>query len=86
MNDFSKLFKARQSKHGQLPWAPRPHKSGFDNMVKETLYGQQYLSITLDEGHEFRKNTKHAAALALVELARIRLIATATPLQTSNQV
>ncbi|KAF9523073.1 P-loop containing nucleoside triphosphate hydrolase protein, partial [Crepidotus variabilis] len=40
----------------------------------------------LDEAHEFRNTgPKHSAALAIMELASIRLVMTATPLQTNTK-
>jgi hypothetical protein len=55
--------------------------------VKKTLFGLQYLSVTIDEAHEFRNvGPKHSAALCILELATVRLALTATPLQTSTKV
>lgn len=84
--DYSKLYRTDVPRNRNVPWAPHRQLPGFDATVSKTIYGQRMLSITLDEAHEFRNNLKHAAALALVELAVVKLIATATPLQTSNQV
>jgi len=56
-------------------------------MINETLFGQQYLSVTLDEGHIFRNvNAKHSAARLIMKQARVRLVLTATPLHTSTKV
>jgi len=60
---------------------------GASKVIHETLFGYKYLVMALDEAHIFRNNgAKHAAALALLFLAALRLILTATPLQTSTTV
>jgi hypothetical protein len=59
----------------------------YDTTVRNTLYGQQYLSVTFDEVQGFRNiGVKHSAALELMKLVIFRLIMTATPLQTSTKV
>jgi TATA-binding protein-associated factor len=56
-------------------------------MVSKTLYGQKYLTITVDEAHNFRNTgPRHSSILLLLNKAEIRLILTATPLQTSTKV
>jgi len=55
--------------------------------VNSTLFSQKYLSLVLDEAHEFRNiGAKHSAALAIVGQATLPLIMTATPLLTSTKV
>ncbi|PPQ80636.1 hypothetical protein CVT26_007424, partial [Gymnopilus dilepis] len=85
MYDYGKLYQSQRSSKGRLPWAPRTPVSNYEDLARNTVFGQKFLSVTLDEAHEFRNNSKHCAALALVDLSILRLIATATPLQTSNQ-
>jgi hypothetical protein len=52
--------------------------------ISKTLFGQEYLSIVVDEAHNFRNHgPKHFAALAILEKAVVRLPLTGTPLQTS---
>lgn len=52
-----------------------------------TLYRQDYLSVTLDEAHHFRNyGAKHSAALTILRKSIVRLILTATPLQTATTV
>ena len=78
----------KSKKHGSLPWAlppllPLVHRAD----VSKTLFGQNFLSITLDEAHNIRNyGAKHSAALAILDRSVIRLILTATPLQTGTKV
>lgn len=70
-----------------MPWSAPIARSDHEQKVKRSLFGQKYLSVTLDEAHEFRNvGTKHASALLILSLAKIGLIMTATPLQTSTKV
>jgi len=61
--------------------------SGFLGNVVSTLFGRKYLTVIVDEGHEFRNvGPKHTAAFSIMTLAAVRLVMTATPLQTSTKV
>lgn len=73
---------------GALPWETPPFLAPkFRAEISNTLFCQDYLSITLDEAHNFRNHgTKHSAALTILSRASLRLIATATPLQTRTNV
>lgn len=59
----------------------------YNTTLRNTLYGQQYLSIAFDEVQGFRNiGVKHSAALELMKQTLFRLTMTATPLQTSTKV
>ncbi|CAA7271229.1 unnamed protein product [Cyclocybe aegerita] len=67
-----------------LPWDNPARLPTFDRDVVRTLFGRLYLSITLDEAHNYRNSgQRHASALTILALACLRLILTATPLQTT---
>jgi TATA-binding protein-associated factor len=71
----------------ELPWKRQKRLLKYDSVVNETLFGLDYLSVTIDEAHEFRNvGPKNLAALSILEKANARLIMTATPLQTSTKV
>lgn len=86
--DFTSLRSMKSKKHGSLPWAlppllPLAHRAD----ISKTLFGQSFLSITLDEAHNFRNyGAKHSAALAILDQSIIRLVLSATPLQTATKV
>ena len=85
--DFNTVFQSVKNSNSKLPWDIPPKMPGASKVIHETLFGYKYLVIALDEAHVFRNNgAKHAAALALLILAALRLILTATPLQTSTTV
>lgn len=80
---FSRSYSTRKT----LPWTPPDKNPNFHEIVSKTLFGQRYLSTTVDEAHEFRNvGPKHIALLELLDLSVVRLIGTATPLLTSNAV
>jgi hypothetical protein len=71
----------------ELPWAPPKCLPAFADKVSNTLFGQHYLSVTLDEAHLYRNmGPKHLSALSVLEKAVLRFVMTATPLQTSTKV
>ncbi|KAF9061747.1 hypothetical protein BDP27DRAFT_1452086 [Rhodocollybia butyracea] len=71
-NDFSPGPK----KPSELPQRTRE--------LKETLYHQEYLTVSLDEAHEMRNlGPKYYSALTALKQGRIKLALTATPLLTS---
>ena len=78
----------KAKKFGPLPWAlppllPLAHRAD----ASKTLFGQNFLTVTLDEAHNFRNyGAKHTAALAILDQSIIRLILSATPLQTATKV
>ncbi|KAF8054476.1 P-loop containing nucleoside triphosphate hydrolase protein [Lyophyllum atratum] len=64
------------------PWDMPTAKGSLTN----TLFGQKYLTVTVDEAHRMRNmGRKHTAILRLLEQATIRLAMTATPLHTSSR-
>ncbi|KAF8054482.1 P-loop containing nucleoside triphosphate hydrolase protein [Lyophyllum atratum] len=64
------------------PWDMPTAKGSLTN----TLFGQKYLTVTVDEAHHMRNmGRKHTAILRLLEQATIRLAMTATPLHTSSR-
>lgn len=84
--DFSMLYVWTKPK-GDLPWANPPPLPTYKALVSKTLFGQRYLSITLDEAQGFRNvGAKHSAAFLILQLASFLFILTATPLQTSTKV
>ena len=70
-----------------MPWEARRRLPGYQTKIRATLYNQDYLAVILDEAHEFRNpGPKHNAAYEILQSALVRLIMTATPLQTSIRV
>ncbi|TFK58083.1 hypothetical protein BDN72DRAFT_720003, partial [Pluteus cervinus] len=71
---------------GTKPWAKCRRLPSYDSVVKTTLFGQHYLATVVDEAHAFRNvGAKHIAALEVLGQSVLRLIMTATPLQTSTK-
>ncbi|KIK51761.1 hypothetical protein GYMLUDRAFT_251819 [Collybiopsis luxurians FD-317 M1] len=82
LNDFARAYQTSVpgGKATREPWALPP---SF-RPVEGTLFGQEFLTIILDEGHEMRNvGAKYYAALRAFKQGRINLILTATPLLTS---
>lgn len=70
-----------------LPWDPPKELPGSAKKLPNTLYGQRYLTVVFDEAQAVRNpGPKHSSALAVLERSVVRLILTATPLQTSTKV
>ena len=71
------------TKKNARPWVvPQAKKD-----LKDTIFGQKYLTVIVDEAHIMRnKGQKHLSALRLLQQATVRLIMTATPLHTSFKV
>ena len=85
--DFHHLFLTPKASSKELPGRNPKQVLNYDSLVKKTLFGLKFLSVTIDEAHEFRNvGGKHSAALAILDKARARLIMSATPLQTSTKV
>ncbi|KAF5344038.1 hypothetical protein D9756_011549 [Leucocoprinus leucothites] len=71
---------ASQSKFTSMGYSTAKAKGSLSN----TLFGQWFLTITIDEAHHMRNlGIKHSAALCVLERTTIRLIMTATPLHTA---
>ncbi|KAF8057085.1 P-loop containing nucleoside triphosphate hydrolase protein, partial [Lyophyllum atratum] len=84
--DFSSLYVYTKPAAGSLPWLHPSKKTVYETSAPKTLYGQRYLSITLDEAHMYRNTgAKHSSALLILERSVLRFILTATPLQTSTK-
>jgi hypothetical protein len=87
MQDKNLLFSMRKTSPRELPWDKLKRNATYDQTVKKTLFGLEYLSATIDEAHEYRNvGPKHLGALAILKQAKIRIAMTATPLQTSTKV
>ncbi|KAF9455402.1 P-loop containing nucleoside triphosphate hydrolase protein, partial [Collybia nuda] len=84
--DFSSIYLSVKTSTGKLPWAEPTPLPTYTKLVGNTLYGRQYLSVTIDEAQAFRNvGTKNSAALMLLRNAVFRQIMTGTPLQTSTR-
>jgi SNF2 family DNA or RNA helicase len=84
--EFKLLFLQLSSSKKELPWRKPRRVATYDSMVQKTIFGLNFLSVTIDEAHEFRNvGLKHSAALEILRNAQMRLIMTATPLQTSTK-
>ncbi|KAJ3497670.1 hypothetical protein NLJ89_g10318 [Agrocybe chaxingu] len=84
--DFGKLFQSGRPAGSKVPWTTPERLPGYEAQAPLTLFGQKYLSTTLDEGQNCRNNgAKHSSVLAILALTLIRIIMTATPLQTSTK-
>ncbi|KAF9060067.1 hypothetical protein BDP27DRAFT_1430479 [Rhodocollybia butyracea] len=81
-NDFSRVY---QSSRGASSWTKKPSElPQRTRELKETLYHQEYLTVSLDEAHEMRNlGPKYYSALTALKQGRIKLALTATPLLTS---
>jgi hypothetical protein len=65
-----------------MPWELPRQKKLAD--VAQSLFGRQYLTLIIDEAHHMRNiGAKYYAALRLGQLSLVKLVMTATPLQTS---
>ncbi|KAF9442094.1 P-loop containing nucleoside triphosphate hydrolase protein [Macrolepiota fuliginosa MF-IS2] len=78
-NDFKKMHQIQKRKNAR-PWEiPSARRT-----LAGTIFGQDFLTITLDEAHHMRNpGNKHWAILRLLQQTRVRLIMTATPLHTA---
>jgi hypothetical protein len=69
------------------PFDHPPKLVGFDKRVEKSLFSQDYGGVLLDEGQDFRNpGSKHSAALLILDHGGVRIVATATPLQTRAEV
>lgn len=84
--DFSTLYTKDRSPKS-LPWDLPTPVGNFDALAPTTLFGREYLTCVIDEAQGVRNlGSKHSAALAILEKSIVRLVLTATPLQTSTKV
>ncbi|KAJ3494060.1 hypothetical protein NLJ89_g10889 [Agrocybe chaxingu] len=84
--DFGSLYQSSRPPGSKLPWTTPLQLPGYELRAPATLYGRNYTSATLDEGQTCRNNgAKHYSALLLLNLAIIRAVMSATPLQTSTK-
>ncbi|TFK16514.1 hypothetical protein FA15DRAFT_742895 [Coprinopsis marcescibilis] len=81
--DYGVLYTSSRATKG-LPWDPCEQTRNYPIRVKSTLYGLEYLTVSWDEAQALRNTgPMHLSALLLLEQAKVRMILTATPLQTS---
>ncbi|KAG5649443.1 hypothetical protein H0H81_003855 [Sphagnurus paluster] len=87
LKDFARLYLSFGTiPRDTMPWTHPNKRHDYDTNVKKTLYGQQYLTVTIDEAQAFRNvGMKHSSALVILESAMLRIIMTATLLQTSTK-
>ncbi|KAG7093167.1 hypothetical protein E1B28_006856 [Marasmius oreades] len=82
-HDFQKVYGPLPKKR-KHPWDMPELRRGAQ--VPDTIFGTRFLSVAIDEAHEFRKEgVKHLAALRLTQQASLKLILTGTPLHTSHK-
>ncbi|KAJ3564613.1 hypothetical protein NP233_g8186 [Leucocoprinus birnbaumii] len=81
-NDFRLLHNPVTTGVNSRPWdIPR---AKLPTGVTNTIFGQQFLSIIVDEAHHMRNvGNRHAAILRLLDQGNARIIMTATPLLTA---
>ncbi|KAH6899432.1 P-loop containing nucleoside triphosphate hydrolase protein [Coprinopsis sp. MPI-PUGE-AT-0042] len=82
-SDFSSLHPGKRAR-GALPWdSPPPHKD-YENRLRKTIYSLEFTCAIIDEAQSVRNpGAKHSSVLLLLERSTVRIILTATPLQTS---
>lgn len=81
------MYSSVRPSGSSVPWDQHEHLPGYQDIIALTLFGIKYLLVILDEAHEFRNTgPKHSAALAIMALASLRVVMTATPLQTNTKV
>jgi TATA-binding protein-associated factor len=67
------------------PWEIPPQKAR--STVEGSIFGQRFLSVTLDESHTARNlGGNYLAALRVYQQGIIKLALTATPLHTGHKV
>ncbi|KAH6905671.1 P-loop containing nucleoside triphosphate hydrolase protein [Coprinopsis sp. MPI-PUGE-AT-0042] len=88
LQEFSMLWETKKEKRlkGLAPWSHPEKREDFDVDVKKTLYGFKYLTVIFDEAQSSRNyGSKHSAALLILDRCLVRLVLTATPLQTRTE-
>jgi TATA-binding protein-associated factor len=84
--DFNHLY-CTSLCSADLPWDYPEPVLAYSQRLPSTLYGQKFLSVVIDEAQGVRNTgPKHTSALRILDQASVRLILTATPLQTSTKV
>ena len=87
MQEKNLLFTMQKPSSKILPWNRLKKRETYNQAVKNTLFCLQFLSVTVDEAHEFRNmGPKLLGVLEILKLGTVRMILTATPLQTSTKV
>ncbi|RXW15947.1 hypothetical protein EST38_g9910 [Candolleomyces aberdarensis] len=83
--DFNLLYTTKRGSMS-LPWDLPERAQAYDARIPSTLYGQRYLTVAIDEAQGLRNlGAKHSSALRILDQGSVRLILTATPLQTSTK-
>ncbi|TFK59812.1 hypothetical protein BDN72DRAFT_780239 [Pluteus cervinus] len=86
LQDFAELYVGGKQKSADKPWMRPERLPSYDVELKTTLFQLKFLSVVIDEAHEFRNlGTKHSAALVILGRSVMRMVMTATPLQTSTR-
>ena len=81
---MSKAYASKLAK-GKRPWE-LPARKGL-NSLDNTLFGQAFLSVSVDEVHQMRNaGTKHFGVLRIFQQAVLKLAMTGTPLLTGPKV
>jgi SNF2-related domain len=84
--DFGELY-GKDRPFESLPWENPTRLPNYDSRLPNTLFGHRWMTCVIDEAQGVRNiGRKHFAALTLLNQAHVRLILTATPLQTSTKV
>jgi TATA-binding protein-associated factor len=82
-----KLVRKAKPSKGARPWEAPALKWPGPEALNGTVFGQKYLTVTVDEAHQFRNiGTKQWAALELLDLAQVKILLTGTPLHTAPKV
>jgi len=77
---MNKVYSSSKSRKGKLPWELPEVKRSFNG----TIFSQRFLSITIDEIHEFRNmGMKYFGALGVLRQGVLKFGLTGTPLLTS---
>ncbi|RXW12447.1 hypothetical protein EST38_g13407 [Candolleomyces aberdarensis] len=83
--DFNQLY-TNQRGSMALPWDLPERAPGYAARLPFTIFNQKYLTVVIDEAQGLRNlGAKHSAALRILDQGSVRLILTATPLQTSTK-
>ncbi|KAJ2914050.1 hypothetical protein MD484_g6375, partial [Candolleomyces efflorescens] len=83
--DFTGLYTSNRGSR-DLPWEHPERTPKYNELLPHTVFGHEYLTVTLDEAQGLRNvGQRHSAALRILEQAAARIILTATPLQTSTK-
>lgn len=81
---MSKAY-ASKPKAGKQPWE-LPARKGL-NSLDNTLFGQHFLSVSVDEIHQMRNaGSKHYGVLCIYKQALVKIGLTGTPLLTGPKV